>query len=169
MVPDSFKPAPAGRIFQINASNGGVPKTAIRQAAIDQFGLAGDRQANLDVHGGPERALCLYSLEHIQALQAEGHPIFAGSAGENLTLTGLDWSGIGPGTRLRLGDQALVEVTRFTSPCKTIAESFADRNFNRISQQKYPGWSRVYVRVLQPGIIRAGDPVWVNAAIDPAV
>ena len=37
-------------------------------------------------HGGPERALCLFSLERILELQAEGHPIFPGAAGENITI-----------------------------------------------------------------------------------
>ena len=54
-------------------------------------------------HGGPDRAVCLYSLERILALQEEGHPIYPGAAGENLTLTGLDWEALQPGMTLRLG------------------------------------------------------------------
>ena len=50
--------------------------------------------------GGPLAALCLYSLEVIQALQAEGHSIFPGSVGENITLSHLDWSRVTPGVRL---------------------------------------------------------------------
>jgi MOSC domain-containing protein YiiM len=153
----------AGRIFQINISDGGVPKTARHQAEVNALGLADDSHANPDLHGGLEAALCLYSLELIQALQSEGHPIFAGSAGENLTLSGLDWQVLVPGARLRLGENVLVEVTRYTSPCKTITASFASGDFNRISQKKFPGWSRVYVRVLQTGNIRTGDPVRLEA------
>ncbi|MFN2109684.1 MAG: MOSC domain-containing protein, partial [Anaerolineae bacterium] len=77
-------------IFQINISHGGVPKLAVRSAEVTELGLVGDTHNNTKVHGGPTRALCLYSLERILALQAEGHPIFAGSTGENLTLAGLD-------------------------------------------------------------------------------
>src|SRR4030067_3548339 len=94
-----------GWIFQINTSNGGVPKFSRGLAEITFDGLVGDLQRNLDVHGGPERALCLYSLERILALQAEGHPIYPGSAGENLTLSGLDWSLVYPGVRLQLGSR----------------------------------------------------------------
>ena len=62
-------------------------------------GLEGDRHRNRKLHGGPDRALCLFSLERIEALQAEGHPIEPGTLGENLTLA--DWTGRGPpGRRL---------------------------------------------------------------------
>jgi len=151
-----------GSIFQINVSNGGVPKLAIQNAEITVFGVTGDRQRNLDVHGGAERAVCLFSLERILALQAEGHPIYPGAAGENLTLTGLDWESLLPGMRLRLGKDVLVEVTRFTSPCSNIAYAFREDEFTRISQKIHPGWSRVYARVLQPGLVQAGDRVFVE-------
>ena len=151
-----------GWIFQINASNGGVPKLSRKLGEVTINGLTGDNQANLDVHGGPERALCLYSLERILALQAEGHPIFPGSAGENLTLAGLDWSLVTPGARFQLGDGVLVQVTRYTSPCNTISGSFLKNDYSRISQKVFPGWSRVYAQVLQPGTIQVSDAVRIS-------
>ncbi|HEY5668543.1 MAG TPA: MOSC domain-containing protein [Anaerolineales bacterium] len=151
-----------GWIFQINASNGGVPKLSRKLGEVTFNGLTGDNQANLDVHGGPERALCLYSLERILALQAEGHPIFPGSAGENLTLAGLDWSLVNPGTRLQLGASVLVQVTRYTSPCNTISGSFMKNDYSRISQKVFPGWSRVYAQVIQPGTIQVSDAVRIS-------
>jgi MOSC domain-containing protein YiiM len=147
-----------GRIFQISASNGGVPKRPLRQAEVHELGLTADKQNNTKFHGGPERAVCLYSLERILALQAEGHPIFPGSVGENVTISGLDWAAVVPGARLRLGDVVL-EITSYTTPCHKITESFADLDSQRISQKKYPGWSRVYSRVVQPGSFRIGDSV----------
>ena len=152
---------PLARVFQINVSGGGVPKQAVRWAEISTLGLSGDKQANTEVHGGPERAVCLYSLERVLALQAEGHPIYPGSIGENLTLAGLDWESILPGRQIRLGEQVLLEITRFTSPCQKIAGSFNAENFNRVSQKTNPGWSRLYARVLQPGSIQVGDRVQV--------
>ncbi|HEX8352077.1 MAG TPA: MOSC domain-containing protein [Pyrinomonadaceae bacterium] len=148
-----------GRIFQLNVSGGGVPKLAVREAVLTPGGLEGDRQRNLRLHGGPERAVCLYALEHVLALQAEGHPIFPGSVGENLTLVGLDWSRLAPGARLALGEASLVEVTSYTSPCKIIAASFIDGDFKRISQKLRPGLSRLYARVLRPGRLSVGDRV----------
>lgn len=152
-------PGRRGTIFQINASKGGVPKLALRQAQVTRLGLLGDEHRDLKHHGGPERALCLYALERILALQAEGHPIFPGSAGENLTLYGLDWAQIAPGARLWLGKDVLIEVTDFTVPCNNIRDSFVDGKFIRINQETFPGWSRVYARVVQEGEILTGDAV----------
>ncbi len=150
---------PPARIFQINVSDGGVPKLPVHSAEITPSGVVGDRQRDLEHHGGMERAVCLYALERILDLQAEGHPIYPGAAGENLTLAGLDWELIVPGLRLRLGGDALVEVTRYTSPCSNLAPYFIDAGFSRISQKLHPGWSRVYARLLQPGVVRVGDRV----------
>ncbi|MDP9204417.1 MAG: MOSC domain-containing protein [Gemmatimonadota bacterium] len=107
------------------------------------------------------RAVCVYSIERIRGLQAEGHPIDIGTAGENVTVEGLDWNLVVPGARLRLGNEVLLEVASFTNPCKTIRESFTDGRFVRIAQKFHPGWSRVYARVLCEGGIRFGDPVEV--------
>ena len=73
-------------IFQINISKGGVPKLAIREAMITVQGVEGDGHRDLKNHGGPDRAVCLYSLERILALQDEGHPIYPGAVGENITV-----------------------------------------------------------------------------------
>lgn len=148
-----------GRIFQLNVSNGGVPKLAAREAALTPEGLEGDRQRDRRYHGGPARALCLFALERVLELQAEGHPIFPGSTGENLTVVGLEWSVLGPGARLALGDEALVEVTSYTAPCKKIAASFKGGDFKRISQKVHPGHSRLYARVLRPGRLAVGQTV----------
>lgn len=148
-----------GRIFQINVSPGGVPKLGRSEAWVNASGVEDDHQATPEIHGGPNAAVCLYSLERILALQAEGHPIFPGAIGENLTLSGLDWDLVSPGRKLRLGNGALLEITKYTSPCKTIAGAFIQREYGRVSQTVHPGWSRVYARVLSPGRIQVGDQV----------
>ncbi|HWW74946.1 MAG TPA: MOSC domain-containing protein [Pyrinomonadaceae bacterium] len=150
-----------GRIFQLNVSNGGVPKLAVREALLTPGGLEGDRQRDLRFHGGPDRAVCLYALERILELQLEGHPVFPGSVGENLTVAGLDWVRVHPGARLALGSEALVEITSYTSPCKKIAASFLGGDFRRISQKVRPGDSRLYARVLRPGRLSVGQGVRV--------
>src|SRR4051812_1643306 len=120
-----------GRVESINTSRGGVPKRAVFEAFISGHGVSGDAQTNLQHHGGPERAVVLYSLEVIRALQQEGHAIAPGTTGENLTLSGLDWSDVTPGCRLHVGG-VLLEVTKFTTPCVKIAGSFVDGEFIRI-------------------------------------
>jgi MOSC domain-containing protein YiiM len=157
--------AEQAHIFQINRSDGGVPKGPVREERVTSLGLEGDRQNDTAHHGGPQRALCLYALERIVDLQAEGHPIYPGSTGENVTVVGLDWAQVVPGTRLRLGEQVLVEITQYTTPCHKIVASFADGQIQRMSQDRYPGWSRVYARVLSEGRIRVGDGVRVEGGL----
>jgi MOSC domain-containing protein YiiM len=128
-----------GRIYQLNCSDGGVPKLAVREAFLTPNGLEGDRQRDLRVHGGPDRALCLYALERILALQAEGHPIYPGSIGENLTIVGLDWQRLEPGARLAIGDEVIIEISKYAGPCKNIRGSFSDGDFNRVSQKLHTG------------------------------
>jgi MOSC domain-containing protein YiiM len=106
----------------------------------------------------------VYSLERIRSLQAEGHPIDIGTAGENVTIQGIDWDRIAPGATIKIGDEVLLEVASFTNPCKTIRASFIAGEFVRIAQKLHPGWSRLYARVLREGQIRFGDPVEVTPA-----
>jgi MOSC domain-containing protein YiiM len=61
--------------------------------------------------------VCLFSLEQIEALRAEGHRIAPGALGENVTLEGIEWVRVVPAARLRLGDRLVLEITRYTSPC----------------------------------------------------
>ena len=149
-------------VHSLSSSNGGVPKLAVAEARITVAGLSGDWQKNRKYHGGPERALCLYSLERIETLAAEGHRVAPGSLGENVTVAGLGWDDVVPGVRLRLGDEVLVEVTSYTRPCRAIAGFFADGRPVRVSQARHPGWSRVYARVLGEGLVRRGDPIAVE-------
>jgi MOSC domain-containing protein YiiM len=146
-------------IAQINISPGGVPKLPVPSARVTELGLEGDTHRDPEHHGGPERALCLFALEQIRALQAEGHPVSPGTIGENLTVEGLDWERVTPGARLELGDGVVIEVTRYTSPCFNIKKSFADGDISRVSQKRHPGSSRVYARVLKTGAITQGDVV----------
>ena len=147
-----------GTVHSINVSNGGVPKTPRLSAAVRVGGMEGDRQSDLRYHGGPDRAVSLYSLDLIRALQAEGHPIAPGSIGENLTLAGVDWAVMRAGVRLEVGD-ALLEITKPAHPCEKIAGSFYKREFVRVSEKVHPGWSRLYSRVLREGTVAVGDRV----------
>jgi MOSC domain-containing protein YiiM len=146
-----------GVVASINRSGGGVPKRRVSDARVSRLGLLKDTQNDKIHHGGIERAVCVYSLERIRALQQEGHPIDVGTAGENVTLEGIDWDLVVPGVLLKLGDEVVLEIASFTTPCKTIKASFTDERFVRISQKLHPGWSRVYARVVNEGEIRFGD------------
>lgn len=146
-------------ISQLNSSRGGVPKRPISRATIDANGIVGDLQDDREHHGGPDRALCLFSLEVIEGFQSEGHPIGPGYAGENLTISGLNWPEVVPGTRLKIGSDVEIEITKYTAPCAKNARWFLEGDFTRMLQGRHPGESRVYARVLHPGEIVVGDEV----------
>ena len=158
----------SARIVQISVSRGGVPKTAVPAARVTTDGVEGDAHRNGNLHGGPERAVCLFSMEAILALQAEGHAIAPGAIGENVTVEALDWSAVTPGAHLMLGHSVLLQITRYTSPCRNIAHVFSDGQIARVSQKQHPGWSRVYARVLVEGVIRPNDPVRLVDEIEAA-
>src|SRR3989442_14007152 len=147
-----------GRVVQINVSRGGVPKTAVESARVSVLGLQGDAHRDTEHHGGPERAVCMYAMEAIEALRAEGHPIVPGAIGENLTVHGLDWPAGVPGAVLRVGEELLLQGTRSTSACANIRPPFLAGDYARVAQKRHPGWSRVYARVLVEGAVRRGDP-----------
>ncbi len=147
-----------GQVESINVSHGGVPKEPVAEALITAFGLNGDQHRDLRHHGGPDRAVVLYSLELIEALAREGHQIRPGSAGENLTISGIEWTAVVPGAKLRI-EEVRLEITKFASPCHIIAGSFRDGDPSRVSQALHPGWSRVCARVLSGGLVRVGDAI----------
>jgi MOSC domain-containing protein YiiM len=150
-----------GRLDAINMSRGGVPKLNVFEALVTVHGLDGDRQRDTRFHGGPDRAIVLYSIDVIRALQREGHPIAAGTAGENLTLGDVDWAQVVPGTELLVGAARLL-VTKYVTPCSKVGSCFVGDEFARIEQRQHPGWSRVAARVLGEGLVRIGDPVIVE-------
>ena len=102
--------------------------------------------------------MCLYPLESIEALRREGHPIAPGTIGENVTISGIDWSLMVPDTRVEVGEVEL-QLVKFAAPCANIAGSFRDGDYSRVAQKANPGWSRICARVLKGGVIRVGDLV----------
>ena len=145
-----------GAVHQVSVSNGGVPKLGIESGYVGRLGLLDDKHTD-PFHGGPDKALCLYSLEVITGLAHEGHSIAPGAAGENVTVSGVDWAKVNPGTRWLIGDEVEIEITDYTTPCKKNSRWFTDGDFSRMGQQLHPGQSRVYARVLSEGVIKRGD------------
>lgn len=147
-----------GRVQQLNISGGGVPKRPIEQATVDWDGLAGDRQADERHHGRPFQAVCLWSTEALADLRADGHRVFPGSVGENVTIEGLDWSTLRAGARLRAGS-TLLELSFPAVPCQKQAQWFADGGFGRLAYERNRSWARWYAWVREPGSVATGDEV----------
>ena len=132
---------------------GGVPKLPLSECRLRAAGIEGDKP------GSPRRAVVIYSLERIEGLREEGHPVAApGSLGENIIVEGLDWASLVVGLRLRLGE-VLLELTGPTAPCHVIEDQFSDRDSSRVEEARFPGWSRWCAAVLEEGIVSPGDAV----------
>ena len=160
-----------GQIASINVSHpGGVPKRPIDRTVITTRGLIGDGQRTKEpVHGGPEKAVCLFGVEQIRRVNADGHHLYPGAIGENLTLSGLDLGGLASGDRLRIGDPAtgpIIQLSDPAAPCKNIAGSFEDWRIARVSHKVRPEDSRWYARVLREGPVVSGDPIELLGAAD---
>jgi MOSC domain-containing protein YiiM/GNAT superfamily N-acetyltransferase len=154
-----------GRVLQVNVSGGGVPKRSVDRAWVSTLGLEGDDHAERTLHGGPDQAVCLFGIEAIERMQAEGHPIEPGSAGENLTTTGIDWSLLPIGTRARIGADLELEISSSVTPCKTQVGNFSDGRYSRMNIELHPSDSRMYARVLRDGVVKPGDLITVLPAV----
>jgi len=131
---------------------------------LGRTNLDGDGQADLKVHGGPDRAAYVYSLDSYDWWARElGHPMHPGDFGENLTLTGFTDADVRIGDRIRIGE-ALVEPTSPREPCYKLGMRMADKRFvERFSRADRVGF---YVRVIEEGAVAAGDPAVLEAAAD---
>ena len=150
-------------LVQINISKGGVPKLPVEETFVTTLGLHGDKQKDKRYHGGVDRAVCLFSTQIIAQLQNEGHPIYAGSTGENLTIAFENYHDLKPGVILQIGDEVQIQIMSYAAPCKTIKQFFLNELFIRISQKLYPQQSRLYAKVLKEGSIRKGDSLIIKA------
>ena len=155
----------SAEVHSINVSSGGVPKSKVESADIMKKGVEADFNRFRDGRGGnTDRAVCIFSLELIQRLKDEGHPIEIGSTGENLTIRGVEWESLSEGTHLEIGDVVL-ELSEPCAPCSKIGESFIGRRFDRVDHDQEYGWSRWLARVLREGRVTIGDSV--NIVITP--
>ena len=155
-----------GSIVQINVSQGGVPKRPIADAVVTALGIDGDGHAHPEIHGGPRKALLLICSEGIEELKQGGFPLYPGALGENITTLGLDRRALRIGQRWRIGG-IVVELTRVRVPCSTIQvygagirEAIYDQEV-KAGDPSSPRWglSGFYAAVVDPGVIRAGDPI----------
>jgi MOSC domain-containing protein YiiM len=144
---------------------GQTVRTAIWKHSIDGpvalrgVNAAGDDQADRTVHGGPDKAVYAYSIEDYD-FWAKDEPFEVGPGvfGENLTVRGLDLTGALVGDRWRVGT-ALLEVAQPRLPCFKLGIRVGDPRFlKRFQLAIRPG---AYLRIIEEGVIQAGDRVHV--------
>ena len=150
----------------VNVSPGGVPKLPVGVGLGRAARPRCRRPASSSrIHGGPDAAVCLYAVEAIARVAADGHEAFPGAYGENLTLEGIDWGRLAAGDRLTVGEDGLeLELTQNAAPCAKQARWFVDGAIERISVKRYPDDARWYARVLSEGRVAVGDRVEVEPA-----
>jgi MOSC domain-containing protein YiiM len=135
----------------------GIRKGPVERGHVGALGLAGDVVADVENHGGLDQALYLYSSEDYAFWAAElGGTPEPGTFGENLTLSSFGAEPVRIGARYRVG-AALLEVTAPRIPCAVFATRMGEPDWiKRFADARRPG---LYVRVLEPGEVAAGDPV----------
>lgn len=151
----------------------GVPSGFVKSAIsgpvnVTPLGLNGDEQADLTVHGGPDKAVYFYPSEHYPSWLKDAprheHALHAGAFGENITTLGLDEQTVAIGDVFRIGS-AEVQATQPRQPCFKLGLRFNDNSLGRIMLQTgRTGW---YVRVLKPGSLQAGDEIQVLRRPNP--
>lgn len=129
------------------------------RVAVGAEGLDGDQQSDRNVHGGPDKAVYAYPVEHYEPWRAELglDELPAGSFGENLTIAG-GWSEaeVRIGDRFRIGG-ASFEVSEPRLPCAKLNLRF--RRPDMIRRMLENGRFGFYLRVLEPGTVASGDPI----------
>lgn len=130
---------------------------------VGPSGFKGDHQADLRVHGGPDKAVHLYPARHYTLL-AQQFPeaaelLVIGSLGENISTADLDETDVRIGDIWRLGN-ALLQVCQPRSPCWKIDERFSTEGMAAfIAEHRLTGW---YWRVLLPGVVAPGDSLEID-------
>ncbi len=139
--------------------------------AVRPLGLEGDEQADLSVHGGLAKAVYAYPQEHYafwQTVRAQAgvalwdEPLPPGSLGENLLLQGLLEDQLWIGDRLRIGHPdsgagCVLAVSEPRLPCTKFSAAMGFAQAVRLMAQS--GWCGVYLAVLEPGAVQAGDAI----------
>jgi MOSC domain-containing protein YiiM len=143
-----------GTLLQLNVSKGGMPKLPVLQARVTVEGVEGDWQKNRKYHGGPNRAVCLFSTELYDRLRGYGIDLTPGAVGENFTTTGLDLQRLAKGDRLRVGG-CTIQITDVRVPCRNLKKWDDDLPELIVG---YSGW---VARVVEEGFVKPGDVVEV--------
>ncbi len=162
-----------GRLLSVNVGLPKVVDTGQRQVEtaiwkhpvegrvkVRGVNLDGDRQADLTVHGGPDKAVYAYAVEETRLWEEElGRELGAGAFGENLTTEGVDVSGAVLGERWRVGT-TLLEVVQPRLPCFKLGLKMGDPTFlRRFARASRPG---AYLKIIEEGDLGAGDAIEVD-------
>ncbi len=136
----------------------GIYKTPSSGAVhISSSGVQEDFICDQENHGGPDQAVYIYGAVDYDWWSAElGKKLVPGTFGENLTVSALESAKFRIGDRLHVGSTVL-EVSAPRTPCSTLARRMGDPLF--VKKYRYAERPGLYCRVMQEGLVRAGDEV----------
>ena len=133
------------------------PKVEVGRLLINQ-GFVGNRLSR-----GGDRQVCLFDEETYETLRSEGANVDAGTFGENITTSGIEYSGVNAGDLLQLGDAAIIEITMARKPCSNLTQ-FDSRLPGLIVGRS--GWM---AKVIQSGNVKTGDSIAIQVAASSCV
>ena len=161
-----------GRVQTQPKGDGGTYRTALHKETVQgplratTLGFTGDEQADRRYHGGPDKALCCFPIEHFAEIGAHvGAQLPHGAFGENCTLEGMLECDVCLGDRLRFGG-AVVEVSQPRQPCVNLARRWGSADIVKwMVERGFTGW---YVRVLEECDVAAPCAVELLARPNPS-
>ena len=140
-----------GRLIAVSMSTQtGTRKSPIPVGVLrENHGLVGD------AHAGSQRQVSLLAWESIEKMRGQGFSVDSGDFAENLTTSGMVLHILAPGTRIRVGDAVLLEVTQIGKTCHS------DCEIRRLTGQCVMPTEGVFAKVLIGGEVRSGDKIEV--------
>lgn len=148
--------ATVGKVRAVCLGPGGIPKHPVDEAECGALGLVGDKH-RFKLHGGADRAVCIFGVEDREALARDGVAAGGpGAYGENLLLEGLDFQALRADDELEVGDEVVLAIHDVREPCNTL------RSIDRRFPDLMLGRSGFVCRVLRGGKLRPGMQVRVR-------
>lgn len=137
----------------------GIQKETIKDVFLSNGGFFGDDVANIEYHGGPERAVCFYPIEHYKKWELEFNKSLPIPAfGENLTISNMIEENVHIGDIYQIGE-AVIQITQSRIPCATISKSnHVDTFLNRVVETGFTGY---FAKVLKEGKIEQGANITI--------
>ena len=135
-------------------------KKGTRKQCVDSVELINDHGLKSDAHSGPwHRQVSFLAAESIERARDSGLDVEFGSFAENIATEGIDWMTVPVGTRFKLGQTALVEITQIGKECKNKCAIYYQAGDCIMPREG------VFARVITGGVIRTGDPI---QCLDPS-
>ncbi|MFB9275075.1 MOSC domain-containing protein [Cohnella cellulosilytica] len=143
-------------IYKGKEAKSGIMKTSVQQTLrLTRLGFEGDEQADLENHGGPDKAICVYSFDHYRHWEEVlRRSLDYGAFGENFTVERIGEQEVRIGDIFRVGS-AVVQVSQPRQPCWKLAMKWGLDELPLLVTNS--GATGFYFRVLETGEVRAGD------------